>query len=242
MGSYAYGGCVVYGTGWYYPGWYGRYYYPRPCTWGFHATYSPWYGWGFGVSWGRGPFRISIGTGGWGYYHRYGWWGPGGYRRPYYPPYRPPHHRPPHYRPPGTRPPAARPPVARPPSTKPGSKPGSPAAAQPRNNIYARNENAARMAKQPATSPGTRPSTAAGKPNNLVADPKGNVYRSNPSGGWDQRKGSSWQPSKAPSGSKTSRQPSARSRGQSRSMSAPPRSAPRGHGMAPRGGGGGRRK
>jgi len=101
MGSYAYGGCMIYGTGWYYPGWYGRYYYPRPVTWGFHATYSPYYGWGFGVSYGSGPFRITVGTGGYGRYHHHGWWGPGGYRRPYYPPYhRPPYHRPPSYRPP----------------------------------------------------------------------------------------------------------------------------------------------
>lgn len=245
MGSYAYGGCVVYGTGWYYPGWYGRYYYPRPCTWGFHATYSPWYGWGFGVSWGRGPFRITVGTGGWGHYHRHGWWGPGGYRRPYYPPYRPPHHRP-GYRPPagGTRPPGTRPPSTRPPGTRPGTKPGSPGVSQPRNNIYAKNQNAGRMAKQSGKTPGTRPSTAVGKPNNVVTDPRGNVYRNNPSGGWDQRKGSSWQPSSPPSGSKTSKQPSARSRGQSRSMSAPSRSAPRssGGGMRSRGGGGGRKR
>ncbi len=241
MGSYAYGGCVVYGTGWYYPGWYGRYYYPRPCTWGFHATYSPWYGWGFGVSWGYGPFRISVGHG-WG---RYGWWGPGGWRRPYYPPYRPPHHRPPGYRPPngGNRPPSVKPPSARPPGSKPGTpgaKPGTLPAAAPRNNIYAKNQNANRMAKQPTATPGTRPGTAAGKPNNLVTDPRGNVYRSNPGGSWDQRKGSSWQPSKAPSSPKTSRQPSARSRGQSRGMSAPPRSAPRSmpsRPSAPRGGG-----
>lgn len=243
MGSYAYGGCVVYGTGWYYPGWYGRYYYPRPCTWGFHASYSPWYGWGFGVSYGRGPWSISVGMGGWGHHHHHGWWGPGGYRRPYYPPYRPPYHKP---RPPsGTRPPAG---GTRPPAVKPGgpggARPGTPSAVSPRNNIYAKNDNAGRMAKKPATSPSVRPGTAAGKPNNLVTDPKGNVYRSNPSG-WDQRKGSSWQPSKAPSGAKTSKQPSARSRGQSRSMSAPPRSAPRSmpsRPSAPRGGGGGRKR
>jgi len=244
MGSYAYGGCVVYGTGWYYRPWYGRYYYPRPCTWGFHASYSPWYGWGFGVTWSNGPFSVTIGRG-WGSYYspwyRYGWWGPGGYRPPYYPPYRPPHYKP---RPPsGTRPPVG---GTRPPGTKPGgpgAKPGTPTA-QPRNNIYAKNKNADRLARQPATTPGTRPSTAVGKPNNLVTDPKGNVYRNNGSS-WDQRKGSSWQPSKAPSSPKTSKQPGARSRGATRSMSAPPRSAPRrmpSRPSAPRGGGMGRRK
>ena len=101
LGSYPYGGCVVYGTGWYYPGWYGAVYYPRPVTWGFRAVYSPYYGWGFGIGWSSGPLTVSIG---WGVWHP-GWWGPWGYR-PYYPPYRPPYYpgyRPPYY--PGYRPP-----------------------------------------------------------------------------------------------------------------------------------------
>jgi len=31
---YVYNNTIVYGTGYWYPGWYGRYYYPRPATWG----------------------------------------------------------------------------------------------------------------------------------------------------------------------------------------------------------------
>ena len=34
-GCYVYGTTIVYGTGYYYPGWYGRYYWARPATWGF---------------------------------------------------------------------------------------------------------------------------------------------------------------------------------------------------------------
>ncbi|NJN64943.1 MAG: carbohydrate-binding family V/XII [Acidobacteria bacterium] len=100
-----YRGVVVYGTGWYYRPWYRRYYYPRFRTWGFHATYDPWYGWRLGMSWNVGWVTFSWGWGrhwgSWhhGYRHGYrngywngywqgywdgmhagGWWGPGGYR------------------------------------------------------------------------------------------------------------------------------------------------------------------
>jgi hypothetical protein len=72
MWSYPYYGVPVYGTGWYYPPYYGRYYYPRAPTWGLHVGYNPWTGWNFGVSWG-GPFlRVGVS------------WG-GGYGRGYYP-------------------------------------------------------------------------------------------------------------------------------------------------------------
>ena len=36
--SYPHYGVPVYGTGWYYPPYYGRWYYPRPPTWGFNAV------------------------------------------------------------------------------------------------------------------------------------------------------------------------------------------------------------
>jgi hypothetical protein len=86
-GSYVYNTTIVYGTGWYYRPWISPYYYyPRTATWGFHITYNPWTGWGFGLSWGWGPFRIGFYPGG--YWHRHhhwhhrhhGRWGPGGYR------------------------------------------------------------------------------------------------------------------------------------------------------------------
>jgi uncharacterized membrane protein YgcG len=39
-GTYVYGGTVVYGTGYYYRGWYRRVYYARPVTWGYSVHYS----------------------------------------------------------------------------------------------------------------------------------------------------------------------------------------------------------
>jgi hypothetical protein len=93
LGNYRYYGTVVYGTGWYYRPWVSPYYYyPRPSTWGFHVSYNPWSGWGFGLSWNWGlgwgwdPYYSSYWSGG--YWHRhhhwhhryYGYWGPRGYR------------------------------------------------------------------------------------------------------------------------------------------------------------------
>jgi hypothetical protein len=71
--SYPYYGVPIYGTGWYYPPYYGRYYYPRPPTWGLHVGYNPWYGWNMGVSWG-GPFlHVGVSWGGGHHpYHRHG--------------------------------------------------------------------------------------------------------------------------------------------------------------------------
>ena len=60
VNSYIYGGCVVYGTGWYYPPYVSpRVYYPFVPTWGFGVGWNPWTGWSFGISWGYGPFRIT---------------------------------------------------------------------------------------------------------------------------------------------------------------------------------------
>jgi len=64
MWSYPYYGVPVYGTGWYYPPYYGRYYYPRPPTWGFHVGYNPWTGWNFGVSWSNGFLTMGVRWGG----------------------------------------------------------------------------------------------------------------------------------------------------------------------------------
>ena len=87
LGSYVYVDTVFYGSGWAYRPWVSpRYYYPRPSTWGFHVSYNPWSGWGFGLSWYWGPFSVNYYTGGYwhhqhAWYHRhYGYWGPRGYR------------------------------------------------------------------------------------------------------------------------------------------------------------------
>ena len=86
-GSYIYNTTIVYGTGWYYRPWISpHYYYPHHATWGFNITYNPWTGWGFGISWGWGPFRVGFHTGGYWHHHHhwyhphYGPWGPAGYR------------------------------------------------------------------------------------------------------------------------------------------------------------------
>lgn len=87
-GCYIYGPTVVYGTGYHYHSWYGRHYYPRPWTYGYHMHYNPYTGWsiGFSMSVWR-PYRWFT------YYHihpRYhyhyygGYWGPPVYRPPYH--------------------------------------------------------------------------------------------------------------------------------------------------------------
>ncbi|ARD20605.1 carbohydrate-binding family V/XII [Shewanella japonica] len=86
MWSYPYYGVPIYGTGWYYPPYWGRYYYPRPPTWGLHVGYNPWTGWNVGVTWSNGFFRAGVvWGGGYGYHRPYrccgGYYG-GGYRRP----------------------------------------------------------------------------------------------------------------------------------------------------------------
>jgi hypothetical protein len=85
--SFPYYGVPVYGTGWYYPPYYGRWYYPRPPTWGFSVGYNPWTGWNYGLSWSNGFFSFGMSWGGGygGYYRPWGccggWYG-GGYRGP----------------------------------------------------------------------------------------------------------------------------------------------------------------
>jgi hypothetical protein len=197
LGSYPYGGCIVYGTGWHYPGWYGSVYYPGPATWGFRAVYNPYYGWGFGISWSSGPLTVSVGFGGspWGYP---GWWGPWGYR-PYYPPYRPPYYpgyRPPYY--PGYHPPGYpgyRPPAVQPLPGTPAQLPAGRIGAQPADrSIYRKGDNAARNAPSLGPAAPTRP-VPANRPNDVFSAPSGDVFRRTPSGDWERREGGKWTPS-----------------------------------------------
>jgi hypothetical protein len=76
VGSYVYNGCVVYGTGHRYHGWYRHVYYPRPVTWGFAFRYNTFSGWsiGAGVNYG-GCFGVTSVD-----YVYGGWWGSGGFR------------------------------------------------------------------------------------------------------------------------------------------------------------------
>ncbi len=84
LNTFIYGPTIVYGTGYYYQPWYGRYYYPRPYTWGFGMSYNPLIGWGFGVNFYQGWFNFGFGDYySWGYAGWGGWWGPSVYRPQY---------------------------------------------------------------------------------------------------------------------------------------------------------------
>jgi hypothetical protein len=179
--TYVYNTTVVYGTGYWYTGWYGRYYYPRPATWGFHVRYNPWTGWHFGFSYCNGPFRFTIGGGGW---YRGGWWGPGryrGYRRGYRHGYR----------------------RGRNAGYRAGYRTGRRNAAQ--QNIYRTQRNQTRTTK-PSSAAGGRAKVGAAsqRPNNVYADRNGDVHRKNDQG-WQKRTNEGWQsrqgqrPEKSPS-------------------------------------------
>jgi hypothetical protein len=195
--TYVYGPTVVWGTGWYYPGWYGpRVYYSYPATWGFHVRYNPWTGgWAFGLSYSTGAFRFSFGWGG-GWYRPYygGWWGPAGYRG-----YRHGYYR----------------------GYNRGYARGY-ARGYRNANIYNRNRNVARNARvgtRPATRPATRtPAGTAARRNNVYTDRNGDVYRRS-GDNWQKRDKSGWSGSGSRSGSGLNRDYSARQRGTARTQS-----------------------
>jgi hypothetical protein len=261
-GCYPYYGTVVYGTGWYYPPYVSPYvYYPRPVTYGFAVHYSPYTGWGFGMSWGVGWVGMSAGWAGYGhgYSHGYnaGFWagyhagnrpggvhGPGGYNR-----------RPTPYsggsggrtsnRP--TTQPAGRP------STQPANRPSAQPATRPSNNLYNRPENQTR--NSPSNQPANRqaPTAAQGKANNVYTDRNGDVYRKT-NDGWQQRQGNNWSssnsgPGQQPSTVNRTQQQRASSNAGASSLDRDYQSRQRGaqrsqsyQRSAPRGGGGGRRR
>ncbi len=203
-GSYVYHTTIVYGTGWYYRPWVSPYYYyPRQATWGFHVSYNPWTGWGFGLSWGWGPFRIGFHSGG--YWHRhhhwhhphYGRWGAGGYRP-----------RPVHY----------------------GNNNininniniNNPKVSVRDNNLY-RDKGQAAKVRDTRDTPMNRDSreriasrdnnvardrtanlSGSDKKNNVFTDKQGNVYR-NTDNGWQKRDSGGWKNTSGTVGSGTSR-------------------------------------
>ncbi len=85
------GGVVVYGTGYYYSPWVGRYWYGYPVTYcmGVGMAWTPWTGWafGFGFGWPYGPMWYRPPAPWWGPYYGWGYnarggvtaWGPGGW-------------------------------------------------------------------------------------------------------------------------------------------------------------------
>ncbi|MCD6395819.1 MAG: hypothetical protein J7M40_20230 [Planctomycetes bacterium] len=163
MGSYVYGGAVVYGTGYVYPAWCGTYYYPRPVTYGYGAVYNPYNGWAFAAGVATGWIASNV--------HHGGWWGARGFRdvdidinrninfnnnrSNIYNRRRNLAHRP-----------GGRPVAGRPGAGKPGPGPARP----------------------PAARPSMRPST---RPNNVYADRNGNTFCKTYSG-WQKRDRGGW--------------------------------------------------
>ncbi len=174
--TYVYNTTVVYGTGYWYPGWYGSYYYPRPATWGFHVRFNPWTGWRFGFSYSNGPFTFTIGGGGW---YRGGWWGPGrhrGYRRGYRHGYR----------------------RGRNAGYRAGYNAGSRNAGQ--QNLYRNQRNKARTTNSPATADKrAKASGMSNRANNVYSDRNGDVHRKTDKG-WENRTKEGWKSEKGQQG------------------------------------------
>jgi len=177
VNSYVYGGCVVYGTGWYYPPYISPYYYhPWYPTWGMGVRLEPVGRLGVGVSWGAGPFTITVGVSG--FYHTVDGTATGaGTARRLLPavlrrlPARP----------------AYRPATARP-ATAPAHRRW-----RPTHNLYASQQNRARNAVAPRDkSAQVADRVARGGANNVYADRDGNVYRRNGDGSWQQRDRGGW--------------------------------------------------
>ncbi|HEY2798150.1 MAG TPA: hypothetical protein VGK26_09695 [Thermoanaerobaculia bacterium] len=198
-------GTVVYGTGYWYRPWIGRYWYGAPVTWGYGVgiSWNPWSGWNVGFGWGG--YRP--------YYRPY--WGPyyGWHRPPGWYVGRPVTGRPvPYSRRPGitnvnlyNRPGIARPgvkPVTRPPASTrpaPGTRPGPgtarpgaqpvpgtrPAPSQPGTRPAPGGPTIQPVPGETTTGrPGTRP--APSRPDNVYAGKDGQVYRPRPGGGgWE---------------------------------------------------------
>lgn len=174
--TYIYHNTIVYGTGYSYPGWYGRYYYPRPATWGFHVRYNPWTGWRFGLSYSNGPFTFTIGGGGW---YRGGWWGPGRYRS-YRRGYRHGSRR-------GARA-----------GYRAGYRAGQRQSAQ--QNLYRSQRNQNRTKPSPPVSV-NNPGTTGNKrerANNVYTDRNGDIHRKTDRG-WEKRGQDGWQSETGPS-------------------------------------------
>lgn len=169
MHTYVYHTTIVYGTGYWYPGWYGNWYYPRPATWGYHVRWSPYYGWRFGFSYSSAPFYFSIGYGGW---YRGGWWGPAHYHS-YYHGYRHGYRR----------------------GAYTGYWAGYRAGQRhtARQNIYRneRNKERVKPLPKPSKRPAARPTSK--RPNNVYIDRQGNVHRKTDKG-WEKRSKDGWKP------------------------------------------------
>jgi hypothetical protein len=227
MGCYVYGASIVYGTGYYYPPYYGYggAYYGRPMTYGYHAYYNPASGWGaVGYRGPNGGIAVSGPVGGWGRPGTPGGiGGPGG--------------------PGGIGGPGGPGGIGGP--GKPGN-PGNPGTRPtPKGNIY-NQANRGGAAVQPTNrslgaGSSSRPTAAGGK-NNVYADPSGNVHRQNSNGSWDSRNNGQWSKGSSAGHSDLQRQSQVRQSSSSTSRGGYSGSSSRGGGYSgSRGGGGGYR-
>lgn len=199
-GSYVYGGCVFYGTGYYYHPWYGNYYYPRPVTYGFGIHYSPYGGWGFSFGVSYGWFHVGFST------YSAGWWGPAGYHYGYRHGYAHGYHHGYHagaragYRAgyyagqhspspnlysqrDGVRTTGGRNKAA--PSTNDRRAPGAAAKGPQDRSKAGAGPGQAQKIQRAETA------DAAARPNNVYTDKNGNVYRKGDKG-WEQRSADGW--------------------------------------------------
>ncbi len=254
--SYVWGGCVVYGTGYWYRPWYRHHYYPRAATWGYGVHWNPYSGWGFSFGLSHGWLHVGIRWGG-PFYHR-GWWGPRGYRSGYRHGYwRGRHHG--YHR--GYRQGYNH-------GRRAGARAGYSAGRRgASSNVYrnrsngVRNTGASAVSRDRARSGTARTQThrpqKSNQPNNVYADRNGNVHR-NQNGQWqnrDKSKSGGWSQSDRSSsrGSGSSqnlnRQQSSRNHGTQRTRDSRNNSVSRSSGSSrsrssggSRGGGGGRRR
>ena len=190
--SYIEDGCPIYGTGWYWPGYYRNgYHCPRPLTWGLRVGYDPWTcSWGLGVGVGSG-FSLAFSDvhdhdgdrrHGW----AGGWWGANGHPPEFMPR---PGQRPP---PPGypaaasaieSRP-EGRPEADHGPELQHGFQHGPPP------SIYAR----VPVARMPAGAADaeTRSSVVREHPDQVFVEPDGTVVRRSGDGSWQERRNGGW--------------------------------------------------
>ena len=217
MWSFPYYGVPVYGTGFYYPPYYGRWYYPRPPTWGFNVGYNPWTGWNFGMSWSNGffSFNMSWGGGYGGSYYRpwgccNGWYG-GGHRGPTII---------------NTGDINIGNSVSVGNRTNIGNRVGRETNINNNRNIYNRPANRSRNADRATAAADlkkARPTT--GRANNVYADRDGNVARRT-GDGWQTREDGQWSKDSIPAGSLEKAQAADRTRPETRDRDASTRPAP----------------
>lgn len=169
LGWYSWYGCPIYGTGYWYRGWYGPIVYPRPLTWGVGIHYNPWTGWGVSIGIGGPHWSIAISGGGHG-----GWWGCGGVNNINIDNSTDINFG-------GDRGDRDRP--SQRPSQRPAVYDRVPGADRPKFE-----EAGNRMRAKPTTGDAaTRP-----KRDNLAVDRDGNIARPTPDGGWQTREGGAW--------------------------------------------------